>query len=68
LPQGGLSQFHIKVLSSGARLWLLNVLSVRLRRLKPRRLDIILDLEPALSVVSDVHIRLKSIPDFILPY
>jgi len=29
-------------------LWLLNVLSVRLRRLLPRRLDIIFDLKPEL--------------------
>ena len=38
-------QFQIKALSSLARLRLLNVLPVRLRRLNPRRLDFILDLE-----------------------
>ena len=37
-------QFHIKALSSLARLRLLNVPIVRLRRLNPRRLDIILNL------------------------
>ena len=40
-----LYRFQIKALSSLARLRLLNVLPVRLRRLDPRRLDFILDLE-----------------------
>jgi len=43
-----LFQFQIKALSSLARLRLLNVLGVRLRRLNPRRLDIILDLKSEL--------------------
>ena len=38
-------QFQIKALSSLARLRLLSVLIVRLRRLNPRRLDFILDLK-----------------------
>ena len=42
-------QFHIKALSALARHWLLNVLSVRLRRRYPRRLDIIFDLKSILS-------------------
>ena len=41
----GIYQFHIKALSSLARLRLLNVLSCTPRSLNPRRLDIILDLE-----------------------
>ena len=40
-----LYQFHIKALSSLARLRLLNVQSCTPRSLNPRRLDIILDLE-----------------------
>ena len=43
--QEALFQFQLKALSSLARLRLLNVLSVRLRRLNPRRLEITLDLE-----------------------
>jgi hypothetical protein len=39
-------QFQIKAASSLARLRLLNVLTVRLRRLDPRRLDLIFDLKP----------------------
>jgi outer membrane protein insertion porin family len=46
-----LSQFQIKALSSLARLRHLNVLSVRLRRLNPRRLDFILDLESVLVLI-----------------
>ena len=41
----GRYQFHIKALSSLARIQLLNVPVVRLRRLNPRRLDFILDLK-----------------------
>gem|GEM_PF-3556329 len=40
-----LHQFHIKALSSLARLRLLNVRTCTPRSLNPRRLDIILDLE-----------------------
>jgi hypothetical protein len=40
------SQFQIKAAYSLARLRLLNVLAVRLRRLDPRRLDVIFDLKP----------------------
>ena len=40
-----LFQFQIKALSSLARLQLLNVRVVRLRRLNPHRLDFILDLK-----------------------
>jgi len=43
-----LFHFQIKALSSLARRRLLNVLPVRLRRLLPRRLDIIFDLKPEL--------------------
>jgi hypothetical protein len=39
-------QFQIKAASALARLRLLNVLTVRLRRLNPRRLDVIFDLKP----------------------
>jgi len=42
---GRLYQFHIKALSSLARLRLLNVLPCTPRSLNPRRLDIILDLK-----------------------
>jgi hypothetical protein len=42
---GVLFQFQLKALSSLARRRLLNVLPVRLRRLLPRRLDIIFDLK-----------------------
>jgi hypothetical protein len=48
-----LYQFQIKALSSLARLQLLNVRVVRLRRLNPRRLDFILDLELELTVIYD---------------
>ena len=41
----GIIQFQINALSSLARLRLLNILSVCLRRLNPRRLDFIFDLE-----------------------
>jgi hypothetical protein len=44
----GLYQFQIKALSLLARLRLLNVLFVRLRRLNPHRLDFILDLKSVL--------------------
>ena len=47
-----LFRFHIKALSLLARLRLLNVLSARLRRLYPRRLDIIFDLKSELFVVT----------------
>jgi len=43
-----LYRFHIKTLSSLARHRPVNVLAVRLRRLYPRRFDIIFDLEPEL--------------------
>jgi hypothetical protein len=43
-----LFQFQIKAASALARLRLLNVLPVRLRRLDPRRLDVIFDLKPEL--------------------
>jgi hypothetical protein len=46
-----LYQFHIKALSSLARLRLLNVLPCTPRSLNPRRLDIILDLELELDRV-----------------
>jgi hypothetical protein len=48
-----LFQFQIKALSSLARLRLLNVLPVRLRRLNPRRLDFILVLKLELFVIAD---------------
>jgi hypothetical protein len=44
----GLFQFQIKAPSSLARLRLLNILIVCLRRLSPSRLDCIFDLEPEL--------------------
>jgi hypothetical protein len=44
-----LYQFHIKALSSLARLRLLNVLPCTPHSLNPRRLDIILDLELELA-------------------
>jgi hypothetical protein len=44
----GLFQFQIKAASLLARLRLLNVLTVRFRRLDPRRLDVIFDLKPEL--------------------
>ena len=47
-----LYQFQIKALSLLARLRLLNVLPVRLRRLNPRRLDFILDLKSVLHICS----------------
>jgi hypothetical protein len=47
----GLYQFHIKVLSSLARLRQLNVHICTPRSLSPRRLDIILDLELELGVI-----------------
>jgi hypothetical protein len=43
-----LFQFQIKAASLLTRLRLLNVLPVRLRRLNPRRLDVIFDLKPEL--------------------
>jgi hypothetical protein len=46
-----LFQFHIKALSSLARLRLLNIRNVCLRRLNPRRLAIIFDLETELVIV-----------------
>jgi hypothetical protein len=45
MPVCGESLIPIRALSSLARFRLLDVLSVRLRRLNPRRLDFILDLE-----------------------
>ena len=45
-----LYRFQIKALSSLARLRLLNVLPVCLRRLNPRRLDFILDLESVIRI------------------
>jgi hypothetical protein len=47
-----LFQFQIKALSSFARLQLLNVRVVRLRRFNPRRLDFILDLKLALPKIN----------------
>ena len=47
-------QFQIKALPSLARLRLLNVLRVRLRRLNPRRLGFIFDLKLELLSISYV--------------
>ena len=53
-----LHRFQIKALSSLARLRHLNVLSVRLRRLNPRRLDFIPDLELVLVCLALVVVTL----------
>lgn len=64
-------QFHIKALSALARLRLLNVLPVRLRRLNPRRLDFILDLKlvsglAALSLVPAFQTERLPVAAFIV--
>jgi hypothetical protein len=51
--EGWLFQFQIKAASSLARLRLLNVLTVCLRRLDPRRLDVIFDLKSELVDISN---------------
>jgi hypothetical protein len=53
-------QFHIKALSSLARLRLLNVLSCTPRSLNPRRLDIILDLELESDRLNAIFFRNRS--------
>jgi hypothetical protein len=57
-------QFQIKAASSLARSRLLNVLRVRLRRLDPRRLDVIFDLKPECLI--EFPVQIKSLPYQIL--
>ncbi len=65
-----LFHFQIKALSSLARLRLLNVLSVRLRRLNPLRLDFIFELKLVLlelQLVEEIGSALAAGLGFDLP-
>jgi hypothetical protein len=62
-----LFQFQVKAASSLARLRLLNVPPVRLRRLDPRRLDVIFDLKSALLVNNQGNTAINAVVVLTLP-